>query len=380
MKKILASICIFASVLSGCGSTAPEPERARPPGAAPPIELPPSRRAVPAYAIVLDQPATDAEVEVIKNIDGVATAALMPRGEVKVEAEAGTGTMVVGVVDPLDFRPVTPDATRNAQFVWSTLLRGDAVVTFSAAEEMSIDGPATIGLGAAGDVKVGAYADNGVPNYADILVNEKVGEELGLVDARLVVVGSKPGARRETIRRQAVAKLEGEQLVNLLPETPSFLTAGSPEMVGVETGLIPTMPFELAAGGFIEPDEAWVDQNISTAVVPILGEVTCHRIMLPRLFQALAEIEQAGLAEHIRPDDYGGCYVPRFIDRDPKNPLSMHAFGLAADLNVSTNLLGSKGDMDPRVVEIFNEWGFTWGGIWDRPDPMHFELSRLVEV
>jgi hypothetical protein len=58
----------------------------------------------------------------------------------------------------------------------------------------------------------------------------------------------------------------------------------------------------------------------------------------------------------------------------------MHAFGLAVDLNVSTNLFGTRGDMDPRVVEIFEKWGFLWGGRWSQPDPMHFELTRLVEV
>jgi hypothetical protein len=36
--------------------------------------------------------------------------------------------------------------------------------------------------------------------------------------------------------------------------------------------------------------------------------------------------------------------------------------------------------MDPRIVKIFEKWGFVWGGYWDRPDPMHFELARLIEI
>jgi len=101
--------------------------------------------------------------------------------------------------------------------------------------------------------------------------------------------------------------------------------------------------------------------------------------MIPQLHAALSEIEAKDLAPLIRSDDYGGCYVPRFIDRNPELPLSMHAFGLAIDLNVSTNQLGTEGDLDPRIVRIFERWGFTWGGAWTRPDPMHFELARLVE-
>jgi hypothetical protein len=61
--------------------------------------------------------------------------------------------------------------------------------------------------------------------------------------------------------------------------------------------------------------------------------------------------------------------------------LSMHAFGLAFDINTSTNQLGTQGDMHPRVVEILERWGFEWGGRWrPRPDPMHFELVRLVQT
>ena len=58
----------------------------------------------------------------------------------------------------------------------------------------------------------------------------------------------------------------------------------------------------------------------------------------------------------------------------------MHAFGLAVDLNVSSNYYGTRGDMDPEIVAIFEKWGFLWGGRWSQPDPMHFELARLVEV
>jgi hypothetical protein len=31
---------------------------------------------------------------------------------------------------------------------------------------------------------------------------------------------------------------------------------------------------------------------------------------------------------------------------------------------------------DPRLVEIFQQWGFTWGGQWLVSDPAHFEYVR----
>ncbi|GAA4120791.1 hypothetical protein GCM10022215_24840 [Nocardioides fonticola] len=130
--------------------------------------------------------------------------------------------------------------------------------------------------------------------------------------------------------------------------------------------------------GSITPDPAWVRANIVTEQVPIIGSMTCHRLIFPQLRAALREIQRDGLASLIKTDQYAGCYVPRFIDRDPSRSLSLHSFGIAFDLNTATNQLGTAGDMDPRLVAIFQKWGFAWGGNWtSRPDPMHFELYAL---
>ena len=67
----------------------------------------------------------------------------------------------------------------------------------------------------------------------------------------------------------------------------------------------------------------------------------------------------------------GGCYAPRRINRfNAGGAISRHAWGIAIDINV-------KSEYHPRVVEIFNSWGFAWGGTWTSPDEMHFELRDL---
>ena len=119
-----------------------------------------------------------------------------------------------------------------------------------------------------------------------------------------------------------------------------------------------------------------VRSNIRTARVPILGTVTCHRLMIPQLRGALQDVKDAGLAGTIH--SYDGCYVPRFIERNPEHAISLHTWGIAIDLDASTNYRGIKGTMDPKVVEIFKRWGFRWGGDWDYTDPMHFELGALL--
>jgi hypothetical protein len=134
------------------------------------------------------------------------------------------------------------------------------------------------------------------------------------------------------------------------------------------------------ADGRITPDPAWVAANIRTEQVPILGAVTCHKVMLPQLRAALSEVVARGLADKIHPDEYAGCYYPRYIGYDPAKGLSLHSWGIAVDLNVAGNQRGTVGEMDRQVVQIFKKWGFAWGGDWNYTDPMHFELASIVRT
>jgi hypothetical protein len=131
------------------------------------------------------------------------------------------------------------------------------------------------------------------------------------------------------------------------------------------------------ANGFLRVDKAWVKSHITVAAVPVLGEVQCNRALIPQLRGALAEIEREGLAHLIDRGDYAGCYSSRFLNRNPEAGISHHAWGVALDINVSRNPFGGTPHQDPRIVEIFERWGFTWGGQWLVPDGMHFEFKSF---
>lgn len=380
MRKVL--LLLFISLLfAACGGGVETPQRAqdRAPGAGPPIGLPPPTEVLPAFLAYSE---TSFEVETvagIKALPGVGVAAPASIKQVAVGGPAGIAQLRVAAVDPLAFRSVAPAASRDAAFVWTEMASGKAIVTFAGADTLDLGDGDRITLGNE-SLAVGAFADNGIPNIADVMVNEEVGRDLGLGAPQWLVIGARPSANLSALGTALDKTLPDARIAGLLPDPPSLLAADDPEQVGEASGsLIGTMTFKILEDGFIKPNREWVNLNIATATVPIIGEITCHRLLIPQLSAALTEISEEGLADLIRPDDYGGCYVPRFIDRDPSLPLSMHAFGLAADFNVSTNLLGSQGDQDPRVVAIFEKWGFEWGGRWDRPDPMHFELARIVE-
>ena len=384
MRKIrfyIPLLCVVALAGLACGG-GDDPNALptdRPVGAAPPLDLPAPVPATAAYLAFDDDGFSRGAISRVARIDDVAIVVPVRVGTVSVDAPAGRFDARVGATDPLVYRSVAPEVSRDAEFVWTEMESGQVVATLAAAEALELEDRNKIGIGNA-SFPVGAYADNGVPNVADLMVNEDLGDQLGLGPAQWLVIGANPDADLHALAEPVEEALPGANVAPVLTDPPSVLEPGDPEITGEATGsLIGTMSFRIVENGFIEPDRSWVRENIATAEVAILGEVTCHRLLIPQLDAALAEIAEEGLAGLIRPADYGGCYVPRFIDRDPSNPLSMHAFGLAVDINVSTNLLGTAGDLDPRIVEIFEKWGFEWGGRWERPDPMHFELARLVD-
>jgi hypothetical protein len=123
---------------------------------------------------------------------------------------------------------------------------------------------------------------------------------------------------------------------------------------------------------WIDIDPGWVRRNIVTRSVPILGAVTCHRAMIAPLRRALGRLQRQGLSGLVDRGDYAGCFAARRIAGS--GSLSLHAWGLAVDINAGQNPQGSRPRQDRRVVRAFESVGFTWGGRWPTaPDGMHFE-------
>jgi hypothetical protein len=121
----------------------------------------------------------------------------------------------------------------------------------------------------------------------------------------------------------------------------------------------------------IEP--RWLARNVVTRSVPILGAVTCNRRLFGPLRRALGTLVRRRLARVVDRADYAGCYAPRRIPGS--GSLSLHAWGLAIDVNAAANPRLGDSRQDRRLVRAMEDAGFTWGGRWPTvPDPMHFEL------
>jgi hypothetical protein len=125
----------------------------------------------------------------------------------------------------------------------------------------------------------------------------------------------------------------------------------------------------------IEPE--WVEANIVTSVVPLLGPVTCHRNLIPALAGAMGELVELNLSFLVDPTGFAGCFNPRFIKG--QKGISRHAWGAAVDINMGSNPQGLESTQDGRLVDIMERWGFTSGHEWLIPDPGHFEYLQPAQ-
>lgn len=153
-------------------------------------------------------------------------------------------------------------------------------------------------------------------------------------------------------------------------------------------------------------DKAWKRANIISCHqrngnrlpgVPTKWWVSIHKIVEPYLREALRRAQIA--APDYQIERIGG-YVWRPIRHKVGNPLSMHSWGIAVDVNPHTNFSRTfKRGEGPKAwspeymaiwpngvpqafVEAFTSCGFAWGSDWDEDglvhdhtyyDPMHFE-------
>lgn len=140
--------------------------------------------------------------------------------------------------------------------------------------------------------------------------------------------------------------------------------------------------FRSAGGDSIDIEQSWVDENIVTVSVEPIGEFRCHRKVVPYIRSAIADLGRTGLISEIDPADFqlaGGCWNPRLIRGDDKGfALSRHAWGIAIDMNPSTNRYEGETTLSAAFGETFREWGFAWGAGWLTPDGMHFEWAQLA--
>jgi hypothetical protein len=385
LRRLLSVLAAGAMAVgvAACGNPAEQPEAivAVQPGTVAP-------QTQTGGAVVVDVPALSGKPlrpDVLVSGRGV----LPPAKLHQVEALApgavafATGNLIVGrsgvrvaSVDPLSFRRFAAPGTAESVPVWQVVAGGGLVASHDLARrlhlvlgrDMVVTGP----NGQPTSLRLGALATTGIPG-TDLIVDRATGQRLGLGGPTAVVLNAgkhDPVSLASKVRNVAGGAIEVDLLTAPAYNPVAFLTGSRAAKA------FGAFSYKYYPDGTIQPDARWVRSNITSSSVPIFGRVTCHRLMLPQLRGALQDVVKAGLASSLH--TYNGCYVPRFIERDPSHAISLHTWGIAIDLDAATNYRGIRGTMDPRGVDIFKRWGFRWGGDWSYSDPMHFEIGALL--
>jgi hypothetical protein len=284
-------------------------------------------------------------------------------------------------VDSASFTPFLPPADRSTL---AAVENGEGILGSTSASVRGLGPGAILDFGRGRRVRIAAVLPDELVGAAELLVSEETGRRIGVVRDRYLLVQPADGHRltsrslRKAFQPLLPRDLEvfGRVQVRAPGETPYF-RAGDAVLPPV---LLKALFGEFAARtltgqpGSIEVDPAWRRTHLLTTRIPLLGQVTCHRGIVPQLRGAMTELRSAALGRLIR--TFNGCFVPRFISRDPTAMLSHHTWGVAIDMNLVGNYYGDLPHQHPRLVATMARWGFLWGGVFVVPDGNHFEYRR----
>lgn len=280
----------------------------------------------------------------------------------------------VAAVDPREYAPFLPPADRG---VLGDLADGFGVLGESSAQLRGLGPGAVLRFGRV-DIQVSAILPDELMGANELLVSRSRAQALGLTHDRYALIQprSRPTDRRLEHALSPLVPPDLPVQVRAPGETPYFRQGDAvlpPVQIKLAFGEFAAAP-DPTRPGYLRIDPAWERSHIDTQRVPILGRVTCNVLIFPQLRGALRELVRRGLQDTIT--SYAGCYARRYTNRDPNQAISHHTWGIALDLNVPQNPFGAPPHQDPRLVRVFERWGFIWGGRFIRPDGMHFEYRR----
>jgi hypothetical protein len=263
------------------------------------------------------------------------------------------------VVQPQAYADVLPQAGREIR----RLGRDTALLSRASARLRRLGVGDRLTLAGGRELRVAGIVDDEVVGFAELVLTGRGND----ATRQLLVATTRP----ERVER----RLAGNDAVRIRTLSPTLRTSSRLVARPLETK---ARFGEFAVGlpygsDWIRIEPRWLDRNIVTRSVPILGSVTCNRRLFAPLRRALRTLDRRGLSDVVDRGDYAGCFAPRRIPGS--GSLSLHAWGLAIDINAAANPRLGDSRQDRRLVRAMEDAGFTWGGRWPTvPDPMHFEL------
>jgi D-alanyl-D-alanine carboxypeptidase len=267
------------------------------------------------------------------------------------------------VVQPQAYADVLPQTGREIR----RLRRGTALLSGTSARLRRLGVGDRLSLAGGRALRVAGIVDDELVGFAELVLTGRDAGGSNDATRQLLVKTTQP----ERVERR-LARNDAVRIRTLSPtlRTTPRLVARPLETKAKFGEFAVGLPY---GSDWIRIEPRWLDRNVVTRSVPILGAVTCNRRLFAPLRRALRSLERRGLSSVVDRADYAGCFAPRRIPGS--GSLSLHAWGLAIDINAAANPRLGNSRQDRRLVRAMEGAGFIWGGRWPTvPDPMHFEL------
>lgn len=142
----------------------------------------------------------------------------------------------------------------------------------------------------------------------------------------------------------------------------------------------------IGEGGVKASNKAdFAKKHLTTVSIPWadgkVHKVTVNKIMEAPLRLAFAEIEYWNRVEPHKawlPKVFGSWCIRIQSSDEHKRIPSTHSWAIAFDVDPSDNMANTNGNLPDWIVEVFEGWGFFWGGRWKKYiDPMHFQFMSV---
>ena len=282
---------------------------------------------------------------------------------------------------PMDAIAVDPEA--HAEFASvadraavAHLGPDEALLSQTSARLRGLSAGATIELAGSEELQVAAVVEDTTIGAAELAVDRATGRRIGIETPRYLLAAY--DGDRAVVERTLRDAVAAEVPIRFrAPDETPFLRHGD--------AVLPPLRLKELFGEFryrppgpetraFDQEVAWQAEQLAERELPLIGRVRCHRDILDAFEGALRDLQARNLSELIDPEGYAGCWNPRLVTAG--GDLSHHAWGVAFDINYDDNPTGRPSAQDPRLVDVFEEWGFTSGEGWLVPDPAHFEYLR----
>ncbi len=213
---------------------------------------------------------------------------------------------------------------------------------------------------------VSGVVDDRLLGGYEVAMDLERGRRLGIDEVGYLLL--RPRGAQATLETAVRGLLHGNTLGFRRPGQGPWFRAGDGTL---PLGQVKARFGEFAVTSLARPvaEPGWVQSNIATQTIPVLGQVRCHRAIVNDLGLAMADVQREGLEALIDVDAFGrvgGCVRPR--PGAGPGGLDHQAWGIALDLT-------GRGEppVDQRLVAAMARHGFTWGGRWLQPQAARFE-------